>query len=101
MTSLQAAKSILIAVLLVLAAAPAALAEEAGRAEYLDVGAGRFDLWRAHSERMIVFLGIRVSFKRYSLVEMLNQNFTVASEVKGGVRYQVHEQAGQKTLVID
>ena len=101
MSTVQAAKLILVVAVFVLAMAPAAFAGEPGKAEYVDVGAGRFDLWRAHNDRMIVFFGTGVSFKRYSLVGMLNQVFTVASDVKDGVRYQLREHAGEKTLVID
>ena len=93
-------KIALLAALFVLILHPA-LADGAGKAEYIDVGAGQHDLWRAHNERTLVFFGAEVSFKRYNLVDMMNQSFTVASDVPGGVRYAVHHEAGRKTLVID
>jgi hypothetical protein len=91
-------KRAFIAAVFILTMARAALA---GEAQYVDTGAGPIDLVRAHNERMIVFFGEGISFKRYNVIDMLHQYFTVASEVKGGVRYQVHVQAGQKMLVID
>lgn len=94
-------KTAVIACMFALMLSPAAFAGDAGKAEFVDVSAGHFDLWRAHNERMIVFFGHELSFKRYTLVDMLNQYFTVATDVKGGVRYEIREQAGQKTLVID
>lgn len=83
MAALSATKLILAVVMVTLVLAPAAFAGDTAKSEYLKAGAGGFDL------------------KRYSLAEMLNRHFTVASGVTGGVRCQVHERAGQKTLVID
>jgi hypothetical protein len=83
-----------------MAIATAAYAEGT-KAEYVDVPAGRYDLLRAHSERTMVFFGEDVKFKRYTIVDMLHQYFTVATDVKGGVRYQVQDDGTQKTLVID
>ena len=94
------AKTAFIAGLFVLILHPA-LADSAAKPEFVDVGSGHYDLWRAHNERILVFFGEELSFKRYSLVDMLNQYFTIASDVPGGVRYTVHEQSGRKTLVID
>jgi hypothetical protein len=88
----------IIAAVLVLITAQGAVA---GETQLVDVSAGKYDLVRAHNERMIVFFGETISFKKYNVIDMLHQYFTVASDVHGGVRYQVHEQAGQKTLVID
>ena len=92
-------KTLLIATTLVIASVTASLAD--GSADDISMGAGRYDLFRAHSERMIVFFGHEVSFKRYALVDMLHQYFTVAADVKGGVRHTLQDTAGEKTLVIE
>ncbi len=70
-------------------------------AENISIDAGRYDLSRAHNERMIIFFGQDVSFKRYAVVDMLHQYFTVAADVRGGVRHTIRDTGGEKTLVIE
>jgi hypothetical protein len=100
-TFTRSAKAAVFACALFAAIRPEAFADSLAGQEYFTVGAGRYDLLRAHNERILVFFGSNITFKRYSLVALLNQYFTVASDVRGGVRYTVHEAAGEKTLVID
>ncbi|MEZ0224861.1 MAG: hypothetical protein ACAH83_09930, partial [Alphaproteobacteria bacterium] len=69
--------------------------------ENIDMAAGRYDLLRAHNERMIVSFGDALDFKRYSVVEILHQYFVVAADVRGGVRYNLHSDASRKMLVIE
>lgn len=94
--SLAPAKAFLIAVCAFLAVPSTAFGQQ-----QIDMAAGRYDLLRAHNERVIVSFGRTLDFKRYSVVEILHQHFVVAAEVRGGVRYNLHGAAGHKTLVIE
>jgi hypothetical protein len=58
------------------------------------------DLLGAHNERMLVVFGAKVEFKKYFLVGMLNQCMTVATEVTGGVRYDLKDAERARTLTI-
>ncbi len=58
------------------------------------------DMLGAHSERMLVIFGTEVHFKRYFLVDMLSQSMTVATDVAGGVRYDLRQSDHGRTLVI-
>jgi hypothetical protein len=69
--------------------------------EPIDLAAGRYDLLRAHNERVIVSFGSIIDFKRYSVVEILHQYFVVASEVRGGVRYNLQNDNNRSTLIIE
>ncbi|TAL36154.1 MAG: hypothetical protein EPN97_06565 [Alphaproteobacteria bacterium] len=87
--------------LIVAAFALLALHSTAFGQEPIDMAAGRYDLLRAHNERVIVSFGSALDFKRYAVVEILHQYFVVASEVKGGVRYNLQSDASRRTLVIE
>lgn len=69
--------------------------------EPIDMAAGRYDLLRAHNERVIISFGSALDFKRYSVVEILHQYFVVASKVRGGVRYYLHDDASRRMLIIE
>jgi hypothetical protein len=68
--------------------------------EYLDVPTGRYDLLRAHSERVVVIFGQEITFKKYVVVKILEQYFTLGVEVPGDGRYTLHDDGKEKTLVI-
>lgn len=90
-----------LALILLTASQSFSFADEAGQGEYLALDTGHYDLVRAHNQRMIVLFGNSVSFKRYEVLDILNRYVPVASTVRGGVRYSLHEAPGVKTLVID
>jgi hypothetical protein len=69
--------------------------------EMLDVTAGRYDLLRAHNERVIVIFGEGVEFHRYRVVEFMNRIIAVTGAVRGGVRYSRHSDGGEETLLIE
>jgi hypothetical protein len=94
--SFRFVKTSIIAAFAVLALHPAAFGQEP-----INVGAGRYDLLRAHNERVIVSFGSALDFKRYAVVEVLQQYFVVASEVRGGVRYNLQSTPSRRTLVIE
>lgn len=69
--------------------------------QVLNIDAGRYDLLRAHSERIVVVFGGTVAFHRYRVVEVLNQTFAVASDVPGGVRFHRRSGGGEEMLLIE
>jgi hypothetical protein len=90
------AKTLLIAAFALLSLHSTAFGQEP-----IEMAAGRYDLLRAHNERVIVSFGSVLDFKRYAVVEILHQFFLVASDVKGGVRYNLQSDPGRRTLVIE
>ena len=58
------------------------------------------DLMGAHNERMLVVFGTKVEFKRYFLVGLLSQSMTVATDVSGGVRYDLKSNGRARVLTI-
>ena len=58
------------------------------------------NLLGAHNDRMLVLFGVKVEFKRYFLVGLLSQCMTVATDVSGGVRYDLRDTGHQRTLII-
>lgn len=75
-----------------------ALARETSDGYVLDSSPA--DLLGAHNERMLVVFGTTVEFKRYFQVGLLNQSMTVAADVAGGVRYELHDTGRERTLTI-
>lgn len=94
--SIAPVKALVMAVFALLALQSTAFGDEP-----IDIAAGRYDLLRAHNERVIVSFGSALDFKRYSVVEILHQYFVVASEVHGGVRYNLHNDGSRRMLVIE
>jgi hypothetical protein len=64
-----------------------------------DLFAGPRDLLRAHSERMVVFFGADVKFKRYRLVSVLDQHIPVLTDAQKN-DYSVRTEGGERTLTI-
>jgi hypothetical protein len=91
--------AVVVAVCMLLAAGSAGA--YGAEAKYVNIETGKYDLLRAHSERSLVIFGQEVQFKKYNVVKMLQQYFTVASDIPGGVRYQVQENGGERRLIID
>lgn len=71
------------------------------KGEYVSMDAGRYDLLRAHNERIIVVFGQSIHFRRYYVVDMLRQHFTVATDIPEGVRYNLAHRGEDRMLVIE
>ncbi len=75
----------------------AALSQDA---EQTALDTGILDLERAHSERSIVVLGPSVKFKRYYIVRMLDQHFTLVRDAPRQGEYELKSDGASKTVVI-